>query len=58
MKMIAEYLENALKFERLAAEEHDLKLKADFEKQALAYRKLAIERAQKLGLPPPQSKSS
>jgi hypothetical protein len=29
MKMIAEYLENAMKFERLAAEETDPKLKAE-----------------------------
>jgi hypothetical protein len=58
MKMIAEYLENALKFERLAAEEHNPELKAQLEKQAIAYRKLAAERASKLGLPPPPSKAS
>jgi hypothetical protein len=55
VKMIAEYLENAFKFERMAAEETDPKLKANLEKQAVAYRKLASERAHKLGLkPPPQ----
>jgi prephenate dehydrogenase len=53
MKMIAEYLENALKFERMAAEEHNAELKAALEKQAASYRKLAAERASKLGLPPP-----
>jgi hypothetical protein len=53
MKMIAGYLENAIKFERLAAEEPDSKLKAHFVKQALAYRRLATERANKLGLAPP-----
>jgi hypothetical protein len=53
MKMIAGYLENAIQFERLAAEEPDPKLKAHFEKQALAYRKLATERANKLRLAPP-----
>jgi hypothetical protein len=37
VKMIAEYLENAMKFERLAAEESNPKLKSDFEEQALAY---------------------
>jgi len=35
MKMIAEYLENAIKFEGLAADEANPNLKADFEKQAL-----------------------
>lgn len=58
MKMIAEYLENAFKFERMAAEETDPKLKANLEKQAVAYRKLASERAQKLGLEPPPPKIS
>jgi hypothetical protein len=53
MKMIAEYLDNALKFERMAADESHPKLKAQFERQALAYRKLATERASKLNLPAP-----
>jgi hypothetical protein len=53
MKMIAEYLENALKFERLAADEQNPELKAQLEKQAVAYRKLASDRASKLGLAPP-----
>ena len=35
MKKIAEYLENAIKFERLAPDEANPKLKADFEKQAV-----------------------
>jgi hypothetical protein len=51
--MIAEYLENALRFEGLAADEPNPKLKADLERQAVAYRKLATERASKLGLPAP-----
>jgi len=58
VKMIAEYLEHALQFERMAAEENDAKLKAELEKQAKAYRKLAVERASKLGLPPPPVKNS
>ena len=58
MKMIGEYLDNAIKFERMAAEESDAKLKAHFEKQADAYRKLAAARAKKLGLPPPPPKQS
>jgi hypothetical protein len=53
MRMIAEYLENALQFERMAAAEVDAGLKADLERQAVAYRKLAAERAKKLGLQPP-----
>jgi hypothetical protein len=56
--MIAEYLEHALAFERLAADEEDPSLKNDFEKQAAAYRKLAKERAKKLGLPEPPPNSS
>jgi len=53
MKMIAEYLEHALNFERMAAEEKNPELKAAFEQQAAAYRKLAVERTEKLGLEPP-----
>jgi len=56
VKMIAEYLENAMKFERLAAEECDPTLKAVFEEQARAYRRLADERADRLGLAPPPRK--
>ena len=59
MQTIAEYLEHALQFERLAAEEINAKVKAEFEKQALAYRKLATERAKKLGREsPPASQIS
>ncbi len=50
MKMIAEYLENAIKFDRLAANEPVSGLKTSFEKQAVAYRKLATQRARKLGI--------
>jgi hypothetical protein len=56
VKIIAEYLENAMKFERLAAEENDPKLKAVFEEQARAFRRLADERAELLGLAPPPRK--
>ncbi len=49
MKMLAEYLENAIKFEKMAAEETDAKLKEDFEKQGAAYRKLAEKRAKDHG---------
>jgi hypothetical protein len=44
-------------FEQMAAEEKDPKLRADLEKQAQSYRKLAEKRAKKYKLPmPPQSK--
>ena len=51
MKLIAEYLDIAIKFECLAAVEPPSKLKESFEKQAAAYRKLAAKRARKLGIP-------
>ena len=44
MKMVAEYQEHALNFERMAADEQNPELKADFERQAANYRKLAAER--------------
>ena len=53
MKMLNEYLDHALSFERLAAEESNANLKTQFQKQAQAYRKLATERAARYGLPPP-----
>jgi hypothetical protein len=39
----------------MAAEEKNPELKAQLERQAAAYRKLAAERAKKLGLQPPPS---
>ena len=51
MKLFTEYLAHARAFERLAAEEPDLAVKAAFEKQAAEYRKLAVERAARYGLP-------
>jgi hypothetical protein len=53
MKMLAEYLDMAIKFERMAAFENDGNLKAQFEKQAAAYRKLAEKRANEYGLKMP-----
>ncbi len=52
MKMITEYLQHALAFERLAADEQKPELKNEFEKQGAAYRRLAEERAKRLGLEP------
>jgi hypothetical protein len=51
--MIAEYLEHAMQFDRMASEATDPALKAALEKQAAAYRKLARDRAARLNLPPP-----
>jgi hypothetical protein len=53
MKLLNEYLDHALSFERMAAEENDPDLRAQLEQQAIAYRKLAAERAARYGLPPP-----
>jgi hypothetical protein len=53
MKLILEYVQNAIKFEQLAAMERNPEAVAALKKQAAAYRKLADERAQKLGVPPP-----
>ena len=59
MKMLAEYLEKAIAFERIAADEKDARLKADLEKQAAAYRKL-VQRAKqyKLDLLPQSTQSN
>jgi hypothetical protein len=50
MKMLAEYLEKAIHFETMAAQEKDPTLKAELEKQARAYRKLAERRAKEYNL--------
>ena len=52
MKTLAEYLEEAAKFERLAEETIDQKLKLALKAQAEQYRKLALVRAEQLGIPP------
>jgi hypothetical protein len=49
MISIAEYLERAHQRERMAAEVSSPELKDQLEKQALAYHKLAEERARKTG---------
>jgi hypothetical protein len=61
MKMIADYLERALSFELMAAQETNPEIKAVFEKQAATYRKLAADRTKKFrlddprhSLPPPE----
>ncbi|TMJ04281.1 MAG: hypothetical protein E6G97_07190 [Alphaproteobacteria bacterium] len=52
MKLVAEYLEQVINFERMAAEATDPTLKALLKEQAAAYRKLAEKRAAELNLPP------
>jgi hypothetical protein len=54
MKTAAEYLDLALQFDLLATLEENPTLKADFEKQAAAYRKLAEARLEKTGLDSPK----
>ncbi len=53
MKLLNEYLDHALSFERMAADELKPEIRAQFEQQAAAYRKLAAERAERYGLPAP-----
>lgn len=53
MKLLNEYLDHAITFERMAAEEQKPEIKAQFEQQAKAYRTLAAERAARYGLPAP-----
>jgi hypothetical protein len=48
MKMIVEYLEHAMQFERMASESTDADFKASLLEQVIAYRKLAEERAVRL----------
>jgi hypothetical protein len=57
MKMVAEYLEHAINFERMAADEKNPQIKATFEKQTATYRKLLAER-DKLGLDDPRCLAS
>jgi hypothetical protein len=52
MKLVAEYLVDAVKFDQMAEDATDAALKASFRKQAAEYRKLALKRAKQLGMPP------
>ena len=58
MKMVAEYLEHAHRFEGMAGSETNPLTKKQFEDQAQAYYKLAIKRAKELGLPAPHTPAS
>jgi hypothetical protein len=55
MKMLTEYLDHALTFERMASGEANPEVRSQFEKQAAAYRRLATVLAEKYGLPPPST---
>jgi hypothetical protein len=49
MRMVAEYLDRALQFERMAEATQDPKLRDQLMQQSAAYRKLATKRALQLG---------
>jgi hypothetical protein len=51
MKVTAEYLAEAVKFERMAEDAITEDARVAFKNQAEAYRKLAIKRAKEFGLP-------
>ena len=53
MKLVAEYLLDAIIFEQMAEDAKDEALKAAFMKQAADYRKLALKKANQLGMPLP-----
>jgi hypothetical protein len=57
MKLVTEYLAEAVKFERMAGDATDEKVKAAFKSQAAAYRNLATRRAIELGVPMPGGSS-
>jgi hypothetical protein len=58
VKLIAEYLDHAMQFERMAGDSQDPKLREQLLQQCAAYRKLATRRAMQLGATPPDSKPS
>ena len=53
MKLVTEYLERALHFERLAAAETNPAAKKQMHEQATAYHKLAKKRATEMNAPLP-----
>ena len=55
MKMLTEFLDRAIEFEKLAASEPNDAFKAELIKQADSYRKLAAKRAERYGLPMPSA---
>lgn len=57
LDLLTQYVEHALTFERMADAESNRGLRADLERQAIAYRRLAENHARKLGLPLPSKPS-
>jgi hypothetical protein len=53
LDLLTQYIDHALTFERMADVEPNQGFKADLERQASAYRRLAANLAKKLGLPLP-----
>jgi len=53
MNLFEEYAAHARAFSSLAVRQSDPEIRAQFEQQATACRKLAVERAEKFGLPSP-----
>ena len=53
MKLVTEYLLDAIKFEQMAEDAKDDALKAALRNQAADYRRLALKRAKQLGMPLP-----
>jgi len=53
LDLLTQYIDHALTFERMADAEPNPGLKTDLERQACAYRRLAAQRARRLGLPLP-----
>ena len=54
MKLVAEYVADAVKFQHMAAVEKNPEVKARLEQQAAAYRALAAQRAKAMGISPPE----
>ena len=54
MKLVTDYLERAVHFQRMADQETDPNFKALLEKNANEYFKLADKRARELGVEPPE----
>ena len=57
MEIILKYVADAENFRHLAALEKNPEVKANLEKQAAAYMKRARDRANKIGVPPPEMPS-
>ncbi len=53
MKLVAEYLERSMEFQRMADEAADPEFKTKLHEQAMAYYRLAVKRAQEMGVKPP-----